>query len=101
MTAWNVLAISEYAPGWAIRFAALGGRGAAAMGEVVDCIEHVGSTSAPGMVAKPAIDMDVLLRRAGDLPLAIDPLAAIGYEHQGDRDIVGREAFRTTDASLP
>jgi GrpB-like predicted nucleotidyltransferase (UPF0157 family) len=101
MTASNVLAISEYDPGWPSLFAGLRARVAAAMGELVDRVEHVGSTSVPGMVAKPVIDMDVLLRRAADLPLAIERLATIGYEHQGDRGIVGREAFRTNDASLP
>jgi GrpB-like predicted nucleotidyltransferase (UPF0157 family) len=102
MTSTNTLTILEYDPRWPAMFALLRDRVAAALGEeIADRIEHVGSTSVPGMVAKPIIDIDVLLRGAADLPLAIERLAAIGYEHQGDRGIVGREAFRKDDASLP
>jgi GrpB-like predicted nucleotidyltransferase (UPF0157 family) len=56
-------------------------------------IEHVGSTAVPGLAAKPVIDLDVLLRSAEDLPLAIRRLADLGYVHQGDLGIAEREAF--------
>lgn len=62
-------------------------------------IEHVGSTAVPGLPAKPIIDMDVLVapERLGD---AISSLARIGYEHEGDGGIAGREAFRTPDSAI-
>jgi len=58
-------------------------------------IEHVGSTSVPGLAAKPVIDIDIVV--ADDLPMrtVIEPLAAIGYVHRGNLGIVGREAFRS------
>ena len=56
-------------------------------------IEHVGSTSIPGMKAKPIIDIDVGLNNWADFEAVKKALAEIGYEHEGDRGITGREAF--------
>lgn len=56
-------------------------------------IEHVGSTSIPGMVAKPIIDLDVVVPD-GTIADAIASVEQAGYAHQGTLGIVGREAFR-------
>lgn len=55
-------------------------------------IEHVGSTSVEGLAAKPIIDIDVVVR-ASDVQAAIQALAGIGYNHEGNLGIPGREAF--------
>ncbi len=60
---------------------------------VTSNIQHVGSTSIPGMKAKPIIDIDVGLENWGDFEKVKMALASIGYEHEGDRGIKGREAF--------
>jgi GrpB-like predicted nucleotidyltransferase (UPF0157 family) len=73
-------------------------RVAPVLGELAMRIEHVGSTSVPGLAAKPVIDLDVLLRAAADLPEAIRRLEAIGYQHEGDKGIAGRHAFHALDA---
>ena len=65
-----------------------------ALGELALRIEHVGSTSVPGLAAKPVIDLDVVVRDGEALREAIRRLGAIGYEHEGDLGIPGREAFR-------
>ena len=65
---------------------------------MVSAIEHIGSTSVPGLAAKPIIDLDVLLASAAYLPETIRRLATLGYEHEGDLGIAGREAFRTPPA---
>src|SRR5438552_1119268 len=101
MSVSDAIVISDYDPDWPRMFELLRERVAAALGEIVDRIEHVGSTSVPGMRAKPVIDLDVLLRSGDDLAVAIERLARIGYEYQGNRGIPGRESFRTTDAALP
>ena len=56
-------------------------------------VQHVGSTSIPGMKAKPIIDIDVGLENWSDFETVKRALAEIGYEHEGDRGITGREAF--------
>ena len=62
--------------------------------ELFGCAERFGSTAVPGLPAKPIIDVDVLLRSAGDLPRVILTLASVGYQHRGDLGVPGREAFR-------
>ena len=60
----------------------------------VQCkVQHVGSTSIPGMKAKPIIDIDVGLENCSDFEAVKKALAEIGYEHEGDKGITGREAF--------
>ena len=59
-------------------------------------IEHVGSTSVPGLSAKPIIDIDVVVK-ACDVEATIHALAVIGYNHEGNLGIPGREAFGYSD----
>lgn len=85
--------VVEYDPTWPDTFESLKKRVAQALGDVAVAIEHVGSTSVPGLAAKPIIDMDVVVPTSGDVPTAIERLADIGYIHQGNLGIEGREAF--------
>lgn len=55
-------------------------------------IEHVGSTSVEGLAAKPIIDIDVVIS-SEDFPAVVKGLAAIGYQHEGNLGIEGRDAF--------
>ena len=62
-------------------------------------IEHFGSTSVPGMTAKPIIDIDIVVE-PNQLPKTIERLESAGYVHRGDLGISGREAFDLTDEQL-
>lgn len=64
-----------------------------AVAEVAVAIEHVGSTSVPGLAAKPIIDMTIVVAQRRDVPVVIDRLATIGYRHRGNLGIEDREAF--------
>jgi GrpB-like predicted nucleotidyltransferase (UPF0157 family) len=64
------------------------------LGKIVRRVEHIGSTAVPNLAAKPIIDLDVVLASEKDLPEAIRLLAGLGYVHEGDLGIGGREAFR-------
>lgn len=64
-------------------------------------VEHVGSTSVPGLLAKPIIDVDVVVAARADVTPAIEALARIGYAHQGDLGVAGREALRPPPDSGP
>jgi len=96
----NSLVIEAYDPQWPILFEELRVTFSELLGNMVSAIEHVGSTSVPGLAAKPIIDLDVLLASADYLPETIQRLATLGYEHQGDLGIAGREAFRTPPTLL-
>ncbi|PLX16261.1 MAG: hypothetical protein C0601_10635 [Candidatus Muiribacterium halophilum] len=65
-------------------------------------IEHVGSTSVPGLAAKPVIDMDIVAISKEKVNEYIKALSELGYEHRGDLGITGRDAFRYQgDLKLP
>jgi GrpB-like predicted nucleotidyltransferase (UPF0157 family) len=62
-----VITAVDYDPVWPGRFERLRAEYAAAMaaaGVPVVAIEHVGSTSVPGLAAKPIIDVDIVVRAA-------------------------------------
>ena len=65
--------IWEYDPAWPAQFAEHAGRIARALGSAAVQIEHIGSTSVPGLGAKPIIDILIVVedsRRESDyLPL--------------------------------
>jgi GrpB-like predicted nucleotidyltransferase (UPF0157 family) len=85
--------VVAYDPGWPARFVAIRAAIADALGDVaVVAIEHIGSTSVPGLAAKPVIDVDVVVDRP-DLMLAIDALERIGYRHRGDLGIADRHSL--------
>ncbi|AQR94813.1 GrpB family protein [Clostridium saccharoperbutylacetonicum] len=56
-------------------------------------IEHVGSTSVEGLAAKPIIDLDVIIESYDNFEEVKAQLESLGYYHEGDLDIKGREAF--------
>ena len=85
--------VAEYDPEWPRAFERLRAAVAPSLGDVAVAIEHVGSTSVPGLAAKPIIDVDVVVRTVEDVPVAIERLATLGYVHRGDLGIPGREAF--------
>ncbi|RYY53085.1 MAG: GrpB family protein [Chitinophagaceae bacterium] len=64
-------------------------------------IEHVGSTSVPGMVSKPILDIDLILADQKHLPGMITVLQSLGYDYRGDQGIPGRFAFRQRSAEVP
>ena len=49
------------------------------LGDKILRIEHIGSTSIPGLASKPIIDMAVVVPTSEDANDLIEPLATIGY----------------------
>lgn len=66
-----------------------------AVGDIAVDVQHVGSTSVPGLAAKPTIDIAVGVRTMGEARAAIEPLFALGYakgvEHFPDWRYFDRE----------
>lgn len=89
--------VAPYDPDWPMRFRRVAADLAAALeGVPVVSIEHVGSTSVPGLAAKPILDIDVVVSRRA-VPAAIAALERIGYAHRGDLGVTDREAFTAPD----
>jgi GrpB-like predicted nucleotidyltransferase (UPF0157 family) len=76
---WQTIVIEDYDPRWADRFAAAASRLAALLGDRVRAIEHIGSTSVPGLPAKPIIDIDLSLADTADESAYVPALEGIGY----------------------
>ncbi len=91
------MVIQEYDASWPERFERLRAVLAKCVSRHIS-IEHVGSTSIPGMCAKPIIDIDLVIESEADFASARDELVAVGYSHVGDMGIPGREAFRRRNA---
>jgi GrpB-like predicted nucleotidyltransferase (UPF0157 family) len=64
-----------------------------AVADVALRIDHVGSTSVPGVAAKPIIDMDVVVAAESDVRPAIRALRDAGWSWRGDLGVEGRQAF--------
>jgi GrpB-like predicted nucleotidyltransferase (UPF0157 family) len=91
--------VVDYDPGWREAFERLRSRIWPAVRDIATSIEHVGSTSVPGLAAKPVIDVDIVVPAAADVPRAIERLATLGYVHRGNLGVEGREAFTSPDSS--
>lgn len=87
------IVVADYDPGWPAVFEELARPVREAVADLGADVEHVGSTSVPGLAAKPIIDIDVAVPAASDVPAAIERLRALGYVYQGEKGIRGRHAF--------
>ena len=85
--------VLPYDSRWAVEFLQIKSELEAALVELAIGIEHVGSTSVVGMSAKPCIDIDVVIADYSVFDEAVRRLAEIGYVHEGDLGVAGREAF--------
>ncbi len=88
--------IEEYTPNWNKKFLNI----KYVLVETLDSksvkIEHIGSTSVPGLIAKPIIDIDLVYDSNGDFTSLEENLELIGYYHNGDQGVEGREVFKRT-----
>ena len=71
--------IVEYNPQWPKVFQEHATRIAQSLGDTAICIEHIGSTSVPGLAAKPIIDILVVVRDSADEDSFVPALEALGY----------------------
>jgi len=85
--------VEPYNPEWPCTFEKLRDFVLPVLADIIVTIEHVGSTSVPGLAAKPIIDMDVVVPTQAEIEPAVQRLATLGYVHQGDLGVPGREAF--------
>jgi GrpB-like predicted nucleotidyltransferase (UPF0157 family) len=95
MSASNKILIEDYNPEWAQWFENLKSQIWPLVKEEAVSMEHVGSTAVPGLVAKPVIDIDIVIENAKKLPAVVKNLQSLGYKHRGNMGIEGREAFRS------
>ena len=86
--------IQKYTPLWVQHFQELKLEFQNALYSLNFKIEHVGSTSVVGLAAKPIIDIDIIYYNELDFQKIKEKLINIGYFHNGDQGIPGREVFK-------
>ena len=93
--------VQAYDPAWVQGFERIRDRVWPAVQHAAMSLEHVGSTSVPGLAAKPVIDACIVVASRRDIPHVIKALAPIGYEHRGDLGVPDRESFKAPAIALP
>lgn len=93
MTMEDPIIVVNYDPNWSIQYEQEKIQIIKALdGKIVD-IQHIGSTSVPGLAAKPIIDI-LLGLEIPPKPDQISSLEALGYLYLGEFGIPGRHYFR-------
>ena len=88
------ITVLNYDPEWPLKYE----RERKAIAEILDgngiSIYHIGSTSVPGLAAKPIIDMMAVVRSLEKVDDARGKFSELGYECLGEFGIAGRRYFR-------
>jgi GrpB-like predicted nucleotidyltransferase (UPF0157 family) len=71
----------------------------AALRDSLLVIHHIGSTSIPGIRAKPVIDLLAITSDLSQVDALAERMRAIGYEAMGEFGIAGRRYFRRDNAA--
>lgn len=81
-------------PRWREAFEAEAKHVAAALGENVVAVHHIGSTAIPDIYAKPIVDILVEVRDITGVDARGPEMESLGYEVMGEYGIPGRRYFR-------
>jgi GrpB-like predicted nucleotidyltransferase (UPF0157 family) len=76
----RTVTVIPYDAGWPAAFDDVRRRVLAALGDRVLALDHVGSTSVPGLAAKPVIDVDLTVADSADEAAYVPDLEAAGFE---------------------
>jgi len=90
----NTLVVLPYDPNWKTEFERIRDYLMEQIGDLVIEIKHVGSTSVPGLCAKPIIDIVAVMESYKVFPQIVSRLEKVGYSHEGDLGIKEREVFK-------
>lgn len=71
--------LAEYDPAWPLSFQHEAAKIQGALGDRVRLLEHVGSTSIPGLAAKPIIDIVLAVPDSSDESAFVPAMEATGY----------------------
>lgn len=93
----DLVEIVEHDPSWAQRFEEEREQLAGVFDGRAVAIEHIGSTSVPGLCAKPIVDILVGLRELKLIEEEIAAMERLGYEYLGEFGLPGRLYFRKGD----
>jgi GrpB-like predicted nucleotidyltransferase (UPF0157 family) len=90
----NDIEVVPYNPKWPELFAAEAKRIKQALGSNCIDIHHIGSTSVPGLSAKPIIDILPVVKDILEVDQATEAMELLGYEAKGEFGMASRRFFR-------
>lgn len=90
----ETIEIVEYNLAWSGMFEEEKTRLLAVAGEHIEDIQHTGSTSVPGLAAKPVIDILIGMRDLSLVEKCVAPIESLGYGYFGENGLPGRHFFR-------
>jgi len=73
------IVLAEYDPAWPVLYEREASRIRATLGPLALQVEHVGSTSVPGLAAKPRVDIVLVVPDSADERAYVPPLERAGY----------------------
>jgi GrpB-like predicted nucleotidyltransferase (UPF0157 family) len=95
------IVVVDYDPAWAERFRQEETKIRAALGEAALTIEHIGSTSVPGLAAKPIVDILLVVEDSGDEASYVPALESAGYVLRvREPDFHEHRMFRTPEKDV-
>jgi len=86
--------LSDYSENWAVMFRNEASFLKTIFGDEIIRFEHFGSTSVPGLKAKPVIDMMCIVNDIKKIDLFNKQMTSLGYDAAGEWGIPGRRLFR-------
>ena len=89
----DVRAVVDYDPVWPALFVALGRKLREALGSVAMRIDQVGSTTVPGLAAKPIIDVQISVASFEPLSAFRDPIESCGVVWRPKNEELTRRSF--------
>jgi GrpB-like predicted nucleotidyltransferase (UPF0157 family) len=90
------IVIAAYDPAWQERFRREEARIRAALGAAALSVEHIGSTSVPGLAAKPIVDILLVVEDSADEASYVPALEGAGYVLRvREPDFYEHRMFRT------
>ncbi len=99
----SAVSLVDHQPAWAAEYALVANELAGALAALSPRVEHIGSTSVPGLCAKPVLDVLLGLPALGDLADGMARLAALGYRYRPEHEaqIPDRRYFVREASSRP
>jgi GrpB-like predicted nucleotidyltransferase (UPF0157 family) len=96
----DLVELVEHDPTWTERFERERDRLLPVFDGSVVAVEHIGSTSVPGLCAKPIVDIAVGLGKLELTDEQIEAMGELGYEYLGEFGLPGRLYFRKGDPRM-
>jgi GrpB-like predicted nucleotidyltransferase (UPF0157 family) len=89
----GIVRLSPYSPEWKTLYEEEERLLKDLISEYIIDIQHIGSTSIPGMIAKPILDIGIAIAYFEEGQKCIEPIESFGYEYKGENGIPERHYF--------